>query len=185
MDEMWKPIDGYNGLYEVSNLGRVRNSNGLVMKQRPRKDGYVRLLLFRNGTGYKYKSEYIHILVAKAFIPNPEGKSEVNHIDANKSNNVVSNLEWVTRRENHFHAVAMGLKPESPTKGKSYDENPCVKPVYQYDIHGNFLRKWKSRREAAVFYNGIPNGISCAMNGVHKTYKGFIWKHTPPEQESK
>lgn len=177
MNEVWKDIDGYDGKYLVSNLGRIKNRNGLIMHQKPSKDGYIRILLFNNG---KYKAEYPHILVAKAFLPKPEEKLEVNHIDANKSNNTLQNLEWVTRRQNHFHAVSLGLKPENPTKGKSYKENPCVKPVYQYDRKGNFIKKWDSRREAAAFYNCDPNSISRAMNGERESCKGYVWKHTPP-----
>lgn len=177
MKEIWKDIVGYDGKYQISTLGRIRNHNGLIMKQKPSKDGYIRILLFNNK---KYKAEYVHILVAKAFLPNPKIKSEVNHIDANKSNNTLHNLEWVTRRENHFHAVSLGLKPENPTKGKSYNENPCVKPIYQYNKQGKFIKKWDSRKDAAIFYKCNPNSISRAMNGERKSCKGFIWKHTPP-----
>ena len=181
MNELWKPIDEYNGYYSISNLGRIKNINGTIMKTRIRKDGYE-VVSLRNKS--KYKIEYIHILVAKSFIQRPTEKTEVNHIDANKSNNIVSNLEWVTRRENHLHAVALGLKPVNPTKGKSYDENPCVKPVYQYDMQGNYIMEWKSRKSAAEYYGCQPNSISRAMNGVKKSCKGFIWKHHPPVSSS-
>lgn len=172
--EVWKEIDGYNGRYLISNYGRIKNRDGWIMKQKPSKDGYVRILLFN---GKKYKAEYTHILVAKAFLPKPTSKSEVNHIDADKSNNLLWNLEWVTRSENHYHAVSLGLKPENPTKGKRYEDNPCVKPVYQYDMQGNFMKKWNSRREAADFYGCQPNSISRAMNGERKSCAGFIWRH--------
>lgn len=172
MEEIWKEVVGYNGLYQVSNMGRVRNAKGMIMSQKPSKDGYVRLLLFKDG---KYKSEYIHILVAKSFIPNLYNKPEVNHIDANKRNNCVENLEWVTKSENHRHAVNMGLKPVCPTKGKFGSDNPCVKPVFQYDLNGKFLNEWKSREDAANYYGCTANSISRAMNGVRKTCKGFIW----------
>lgn len=177
MNEKWKPIDGYNGLYEVSNIGRVRNSNGLVMKTRRREDGYVVVTLRKKP---KYKIEYIHILVAKAFIPKPIGKTEVNHIDAVKSNNIVTNLEWVTRSENHFHAVKMGLKPINPIIGRKGKNNPLTKPIYQYDLQGTFIRKWDSCEEAAKFYNRHKTSIGNALNGHHKSSAGFIWKHVPP-----
>lgn len=178
MKETWKNAVGYDGLYQISDLGRIKNRNGLIMKQKPSKDGYVRILLFKDK---KYKAEYVHILVAKAFLDQPKFKTEVNHINANKSDNRLCNLEWVTKRENHFHAVRMGLKPENPVKGKSYEENPCVKPIYQYDLNGEFIRKWDSRKAAALFYNCDPNSISRAMNGERKSCKGFIWRHTPPD----
>ena len=176
MEEIWKDVEEYNGLYQVSNLGRIRNSAGLIMRQKPSKDGYVRIMLFQN---HKYKSHYVHILVAKAFIPNPYNKTEVNHIDAVKSNNTCANLEWVTKSENHYHAVKMGLKPVCPTKGKHGNDNPCTKPIYQYDMDGNFIREWKSREDAARFYNCAKNSISRCMNGVRNSCKGFIWRRFP------
>lgn len=177
MQEIWKDAHNFEGLYQVSNLGRIKNSKGLIMKQRISKDGYVRIALFKNG---KYKVTYVHILVAIAFIPNPHNKKEVNHIDANKSNNVVTNLEWVTRSENHYHAVKMGLKPICPTIGKHGKDNPCTKPVYQYDLSGKFIKKWSSRDEAANYYHCKPNSISRCMNGVRKSCKGYIWSRKPP-----
>lgn len=173
MVEIWKDIEGYEGIYQISNIGRVRNKNGLILRQRASKDGYVRILLYNK---QKYKAKYVHILVAKAFILNPDNKPEVNHIDANKSNNSFDNLEWVTRQENHFHAVENGLKPVNPTIGKYGLDNPCVKPVYQYDLQGNFIKMWRSREEAATFYHCQPNSLSKCMNGVRKSCKGYIWK---------
>lgn len=173
MKEIWKTIDRYGGLYQVSNLGRVRNCDGLVMSQKPSKDGYVRILLYKDG---KYKAEYAHKLVANAFIPNPDNKPEINHIDANKSNNYVDNLEWVTRSENHHHAVAKGLKPICPTFKKYGADNPCSKPVLQYDMNGNLIREWKSRIDAAHYIGCDPNSITRCINGVRKSCKGFIWK---------
>lgn len=177
MSEIWKDIQNYNGLYQISNLGRIRNKSNKIMHTKPSKDGYVRILLFKDG---KYKSHYVHILVAKAFIPNPTNKAEVNHIDANKSNNCVSNLEWVTRSENHYHAVKMGLKPICPTIGKFGKDNPSSKPVYQYSLDGSFIKKWDCRSDAARFYKCNPNTISNAVNGYIKSCKGFVWKSTPP-----
>lgn len=177
MSEIWKEIKDYNGRYYVSNLGRIKNNKGIIMKQKPSSDGYVRIFLFN---GEKYKGEYTHILVAKAFVPNPSCKKEVNHIDAIKFHNSADNLEWVTRQENHYHAVAMGLKPICPTFGKHGAENPCAKPVYQYDMNGNFLKKWDCRQDAADYYGILPNGISRCMNGVRKSCGGFIWKRTAP-----
>lgn len=177
MSEIWKDIQNYNGLYQISNLGKIRNKSNKIMHTKPSKDGYVRILLCKDG---KYKSHYVHILVAKAFIPNPTNKAEVNHIDANKSNNCVSNLEWVTRSENHYHAVKMGLKPICPTIGKFGKDNPTSKPVYQYSLDGSFIKKWDCRSDAAIFYNCNPNSISRCIYGYRKTCKGYIWKSTAP-----
>lgn len=104
--EEWRAIAGYEGLYEVSNLGRVRSlkywggNRVAILKQATSKRGYKKIAL----TSEK-KTFLIHRLVAQAFIPNPENKPEVNHIDGNKQNNCVNNLEWVTGSENNIHAV--------------------------------------------------------------------------------
>lgn len=175
MEEIWKDVDGYDGLYQVSNLGRVRNSAGLIMAQKPSKrDGYVRLLLCKNG---KYKAEYVHILVAKHFVVK-EGANEleVNHIDCNKSNNIFTNLEWVTKSQNTKHAIANGLRFENPSKGKFGKDNPNSKPVAQYDFDGNLLLVWDSRKDAGDFYGCGRQNICAAVNGWKASCCGFMWR---------
>lgn len=116
MQEIWKDIEGYNGFYQVSNLGRVKSTGGWcgTSKRREKiratsltKDGYVKVRLLYQG---KDKTERIHRLVAKAFIPNKDNKDTVNHKDGNKENNIVDNLEWVNRKEQMIHAYKLGLK---------------------------------------------------------------------------
>ena len=110
MEEIWKPIEGYENYYEISNKGRLRSvdrvvqdKNGVKMPIKGRLikcgtcQGYKIYNLYKGG---KYKSVRIHRLVAQAFIPNPENKSDVNHKDFDRSNNCVENLEWTTRQEN-------------------------------------------------------------------------------------
>lgn len=117
--EIWLPVRGYEGLYEVSDKGRVRSLDrkviystgrevlhrGRILKDTAGKAGYPQVVLTKD----KEKKNYsVHRLVAEAFIPNPENKEQVNHIDRNKENNNISNLEWVTHQENADHAVASG-----------------------------------------------------------------------------
>lgn len=104
--EVWKFIDGYDGLYAISNFGKVKNiKTGKELATQY--DGrYKTLQLSKNGI---HKKNYIHRLIAVAFIPNESGKKCINHIDGNKTNNNISNLEWVTHSENNKHAMKTGL----------------------------------------------------------------------------
>jgi len=118
--ETWKPIKDYEGLYEVSNLGRVHSiKSGLHLKPAavgdPRLPGHLIVNLSKNG---KYKCCLVHRLVATAFIPNPENHPIVNHKDGNKQNNAVENLEWCTQKENVAHALREGLR-EKARKARS------------------------------------------------------------------
>ena len=99
----WKLIEGFDGIYSVSNYGEVRNNKtGRLMKPRKNEKGYLHIGLTING---KQKNMRVHRLVAQAFIPNPENKLQVNHIDFKRENNCVSNLEWVTNQENTQYSV--------------------------------------------------------------------------------
>lgn len=102
--EQWKEIENTDGLLEVSNYGRVRSNmrDGRILKATPDKKGYLRLRVTIHREKRAYK---VHRLVANAFVPNPEGKPQVNHIDGNKTNNRADNLEWVTNLENAHHAM--------------------------------------------------------------------------------
>ena len=118
--EIWKDIEGYEGLYQISNLGRVRSlaratTSGKVLKQM-KKHGYMNVCFSKNNVDKYFR---VHRLVALAFIPNPENKPTVNHIDGNKANNNVSNLEWATHSENETHSYrSLGKKPNRPWAGK-------------------------------------------------------------------
>jgi hypothetical protein len=118
-EEIWKEVKGHEGVYEVSNLGLVRSlprteksnvgervRNGKVLSSRNTK-GYKSVVLCKDG---RQTFVYVHRLVAQIFIPNPENKPEVNHIDGDKTNNEVENLEWCTKSENQKHSYANGLK---------------------------------------------------------------------------
>lgn len=117
--EIWLPIAGFEGYYEVSNMGRVRSLDreicngkgtrlrkGRILKYGDQNSGYLFAPLWKDNKG---SCPLVHRLVAIAFLPNPENKAFVNHKDGNKQNNLLSNLEWMTHKENHQHAVGLGL----------------------------------------------------------------------------
>ena len=137
MKEIWKDIEGYEGIYQVSNTGKVKSldrkvwnytKKGRVLKMHNNGHGYYNLSLHGNGKDEKHA--YVHILVAKAFIPNPNNYEQVNHKDFNKSNNCVDNLEWVSRKQNvlHYRESAYSKKIEK-TKQKRFTSK-TLKRIY-------------------------------------------------------
>lgn len=127
MKEVWKDIDGFSGLYQVSNKGRVKGMKAIAQHKNGRiltpsvANGYEYVQLFRDG---KAKNFRVHRIVAKAFIENEKGKPEVNHIDGNKRNNAVYNLELATRSENEIHAYQV-LNKQNPQK-KIFDSDDVI-----------------------------------------------------------
>lgn len=171
----WKNIAEYDGIYQVSNNGQIRNSKGLVMSQKSSKDGYIRISLRKNG---KYKSEYVHILVANAFVEKPCGENlEVNHIDGNKANNNAVNLEWVTKSENAKHAIKTGLRKPSPMMGITGAKNPNSKEILQYSLDGKYLNTWCGIAEASRKIGCSNGSISGCLTGRKRTAKGYIWRY--------
>ena len=185
MEELWKDIEGYEGLYKISNMGNVLSlnfgakNNRLSGKQQLLKisrssSGYYHVQLWNNGVS---STKLIHILVADAFIPKPSGKTEVNHIDGNKANNTVLNLEWVTPKENLTHAVENGLKRKSPMLGRTGRKNVLSKPVLQIGTDGSIVKKWDSTYDAQQEGGFNQNSIRSCACGFTKTYKGFVWRY--------
>lgn len=180
MKEIWKDVVGYEGLYRVSNKGNIISLNayhhGLIRPLKPRvnKCGYHTVSLRHNG---KSIFTSVHIIVAKAFIPNPDNKPQVNHIDGNKSNNTVNNLEWVTSKENINHAINTGLRGRLTYIVPSGAANKNSKPIIQYDKNGDFVKKWDCQSDAARFYNCHPSRIINCAKGRDRSCKGFIWRY--------
>lgn len=180
MKEIWKDIAKYEGLYQVSNYGNVRSLNyrhtGKVNKIAKMRNRYGYLIVALSKNSVKSRKQ-IHQLVAKAFIPNPENKPEVNHIDGNKENNVVSNLEWVTSKENTQHAINVlkwNFLPNRKTKGSKHH---AAKSVLQYGKNGKLIKKWGCVSDAARYLNHRPDNIIKNCNNQTKSAYGYIWKY--------
>ena len=168
--EIWKPVTGYEGLYEVSDKGRVRNSRtGRILKPGKQTDGYLMVVPSRDGKG---KPQRVHRLVAMAFIPNPYNLPCVNHINENKTDNCVDNLEWCTVEYNNKYGSRLNKCRESMMKkGNS-------KPIAQYTLDGTLVKVWTSIMEI-VHQNpdySAGNIWSCC-NGRYKQAYGFIWTY--------
>ena len=171
--EEWKNIKGYEGLYQVSNFGRVKSLNyhrtGKEVLMKPGRfvmksgNAYYGVKLYKDS---KMNVKLVHRLVAEAFIPNPNNLPQVNHKDENGLNNRVDNLEWCTRKYNTNYGTARERMKEKRSK-----------PVYQYSIDGELIKEWPSLSEI-----GRQTGYSCGYisdccNGKRKTAYGFIWRY--------
>ena len=167
--EVWKPVVGYEGLYEVSNIGRVRSINfrnsgkAKVMSPSFNTWGYLIVDLRKNNKRHSYT---VHRLVALAFIPNPDNLPEINHKNEIKYDNTVENLEWCTRKYNINYGTA--IKRRSIKIGK---------PIVQLDNNGNVVKKWESGLVASRYYQIDRSGIYNCLHGKQKTCKGFVWKY--------
>ena len=185
MKEIWKTILGYEGLYEVSNLGNIRRIKFInnktqinkIKKLKLNKTGkYISVILCKNG---KVKGHYVHRLVAEAFIPNPNNLPQINHKDENKLNNKVDNLEWC----NSFYNMNYGnVKDKISNSHKGKENLKLRKPVLQYDTNMNFIKEYNGICEAQK-QTGISKDaiIKCCKN-IIKTGKGYIWKYKLKEQ---
>lgn len=165
MIEVWKDIDGYPN-YQASNLGRVKSLNykktGVekILKGYKNRNGYLRVNLSKKG---KSKLYYIHRLVAQAFISNPNNWSQINHIDEDKTNNKVDNLEFCTAEYN----INYGTRTERTQK-----------PILQFSKEGEFIRKWDSivdiERELGFNHSAITK---CCKGKLYKSVGGYKWHY--------
>ena len=168
---MFKEVKNYKG-YEISDNGILKR-NGIKLTTPLKRNGYFGKYL----KDYK-KNELIHRLVALAFIPNPENKPFVNHINGIKTDNRVENLEWVTAKENVNHGWSIGLmKINKPNLGKFGKFAPASKKVIALDMNGKILSYHNSITEAAKIYKVSNSSISNCLNNKSKTTKGISWQY--------
>lgn len=167
-NEIWKEIKGYEGLYAVSNRGRVKNiMSGRILKNRIDGHGYAFVALCK-GDGTKPKQIKVHRLVALAFIPNSDNLPQVNHIDEDKTNNDVSNLEWVSASQNIRHSA---------------HQYSCR--INQLSLDGELVKTWESswqiERELGYAQGYI---INCCKRKYKQAY-GYRWEYADPSQQRK
>ena len=168
MEETWKPAVGFEGIYEVSDIGRVRriHAGGKRTYLKPGLDtkGYYFVLLVH---GKKRRHAAIHRLVAEAFIPNPEKKKQVNHINGNKADNTAGNLEWATAKENVAHAIRTRLY------------NNTRIPVICHD--GDAKIRFDSIRQASQATHVHYHTIALCCKGVYAHAGKYNWEYATPE----
>lgn len=173
MNEEWRDIEGFDGFYQVSNMGRVRsccNSHGTRGKWKFRAlsanhDGYLKVRLIK---GSKDLTKRVHTLVAEAFIPNPNDYNTVNHKDGNKTNNRVDNLEWADRSQQMIHAYKLGLKKS--IKGSKNSQAKLTDDDVRY-IRSNYKR---CSQEFGTVALGKRFGVTNAAIG--KVVRGLTYK---------
>ncbi len=186
MEETWKDVKGFEGIYQISNFGRLKvlkrkvfnekyfgnvkwvEKKEKIMKLSNNTKGYLHTVLTDNEG--KRKVVKVHRLVAEAFIPNPNNYVQVNHIDGNKTNNCVDNLEWCTNEYNMKHSWRIGLRNE-----KTYFN--IIKKIRQYDLEGNFIKEWNSAKEIEQQLGISVNMIRKCCNGKRNKTHNFIWKY--------
>lgn len=175
--EIWKTVivngETYKN-YQVSNLGRILSLNyrgtgrAELLEPADNSNGYLMVYLYKNRKG---KWCLVHRLVAEAFLPNPDNLPQVNHIDENKENNRVNNLEWKSPKDNCNHGTRNERIFEKTTNGK------LSKKVLQFTIDGEFIREWPSTAECGR--NGFNQGnVAACCRGEYNSAYGFKWQYT-------
>lgn len=174
-NEVWQTIEGYEN-YQVSNLGRVKSLNynrtgkEQILKPVKRKNKYLSVNLCKNG---KIKNLLVHRLVAQAFLPNPKNMPDINHKDENKQMNIVSNLEWCTRKQN----INYGTHNERVAKTLSI-------PIVQLTKNGEYIATYQGAMQVEKDLGFNNSNISSCCNGKRKTANGYKWQYLSDYQKA-
>lgn len=193
--EIWKDIHGFEGIYQVSNQGRVKSldriviyrkpaGNGIksarfkgrILKQHLNKQGRLVIILAKNG--FKHRLVSVHRLVALAFLPLVDKHPEINHIDGVPTNNNVENLEWSNRSKNNLHAFKMGLNRQY--KGA---DNKFRKPVNKLSFSGDFIKRYEAVSLVAEDGFNRTTVVKCCKKqkntsgSFNRTHRGFKWEY--------
>lgn len=187
MSEVWKDVEGYEGLYQVSNLGRVKSLNynktgkSKIMKSHLNSKGYYVVALSKSGV---HKTKCIHVLLAQSFIPNPEGKPTVDHINRDKTDNRIENLRWATRLEQTLNRDPETNRRSAETKRKNGDYEKLKemnkklkgKAVIGISLDDGHVIAYETIRTAEK--DGfVSAGICACCKGKKRQYKGYVWKY--------
>lgn len=166
METMIKDIEGFEGLYQITSDGQVYSvKRRIYMKPQYDKDGYQCVGLRKDG---KYHRFFIHRLVALAYVPNPEGKATVNHLDECKTNNNYTNLAWATQKEQNIHGTRTERAAESNKKPIR-----CVETGVVYE----------SAKAAADAYDTYRESICKVLRGHQKTHRGLHWEYVKEDEQ--
>ena len=162
MQEIWKDIKGYEGLYQVSNLGKIKNKDNMPLHLNTNTYGYKHVSLSKEG---KSKTVPVHKIVATAFIENRDNKPQINHRDGDKTNNKVENLEWTTQKLNNIHAIKTNLRK--------------TRVVKMYDKNDKYICSFKNRMEIDKFFNKKidQSSITRCCNGKRKSAYNYKWRY--------
>ena len=189
--EIWKPVVGYEGLYEVSSYGRVRSLDKITTDGRRIKGKILKTQIGNTNGGYKkaylynkdgVKTFNVSRLVAFAFIPNPENKPYVDHINTIRTDDRAENLRWVTPKENSNNPLTLnhfprGDKHPKAGLGKFGKLNGHSRPIMQYTKEGVFIREWECSLQVQRELGIWGANITKCCQGVYKSTGGYIWKY--------
>jgi len=187
MEEVWKDINGSEGIYQVSSLGRIRSCDRIIVERPTQKTQRVKgkiiktvpgttgYLIFSLHNKYRQVSARVHRIVAMTFLPLLEGKNHVNHKNGIKTDNRVDNLEWVTRSENELHKHrVLGIK--GACIGRFGSDHPQSRKRIQLTPDDVVIREWNCAADIERELGFLSSGISACCSGVQKTAYGYKWK---------